>query len=638
MNAPMSALSRDMRRSLVWSRSALTAGAYAGGSNAYMQDNATGDLRLVLALDDGGALDTAYGSFSGGAGVAGATPDLSHVLFTSPAALVPGATEYNIYELDGDQVRLVSRAPDETPLGFQNVLPSATANPISADGRRIFWGHTRTQVYMREDGSHTVEISRPQRPGTDPDTEYFADFLYATPDGRNVFFQSATPLSADAEPAGPTTGSRLYRWRDGDLTELAVGAPAPGSPDARVLAATDDGDTVYYTNTVRVAGLNRARISVWRAGLGSHTIATLDQHPIRWDSGASSSVMSPDGKTFAFESLTELTGASHENDGCFVGDSSGNYYSGYCKQLYVYDLATDALACASCGRPGTPAVGFPGIGEMSSVFSSSGDALGGYIPSDLEQIYRPRAIADDGTVFFDSPAQLTGEDTDGKRDVYSYRSGQLRLLSPGTSSDAMFATVTPDGQSVVFATNDRLVGQDTDNNADVYVARVNGGLTGQLAAASKQSCEGDRCQGSPGKPPAPTDVSTDRPAGGDLPAPAVRARQLTKLSVTNPQTSRTTRIIVTIKAPAAGRVTVSGMGLRVGTRSVRAAQTVRLTVTLSASAVSRLKARGRLTVVARVGFAPDARGATQVRSVRLTFARKATRRVARNAHTARSTR
>jgi hypothetical protein len=163
-------------------RSSLSAEAPAGYQNLFLQD--LGSLSVFSPLlrepppnrPPGESLQLKY---------AGATEDLSHVLFaandalTRPSPFAPEAngedeSKNNLYEWSGSQLRLVNVQPngetipgaafgsgaklseERTDLLFQGVDFS---NAISADGSHIFWSSAKSgQVYVRINGEETVEV------------------------------------------------------------------------------------------------------------------------------------------------------------------------------------------------------------------------------------------------------------------------------------------------------------------------------------------------------------------------------------------------------------------------------------------------------------------------------------------------
>ena len=127
--------------------------------------------------------------------------------------------------MDG-QLRLVNVLPNGTThadatFGGLETLANEKLRPIlshviSADGSRIFWTDLNTDhIYMREDGTKTVEISSE---GT---------YQTATPDGSTVFYTNGDLYAYEVE-SGHTV----------DLT--------PGVTVAQVLGASENGEYVYY--------------------------------------------------------------------------------------------------------------------------------------------------------------------------------------------------------------------------------------------------------------------------------------------------------------------------------------------------------------------------------------------------------
>ena len=151
---------------------------------------------------------------------AGASADLSHVLFEANDDLLGGAGKLET-ELDEDVKQEVAGGEDGNDLydsvagrlSLINVLPDGTVAPhatfgsqqpeyggsalsslpdfghvISADGSRIFWtdltaGAKMERVYVREDGERTIPVSKGP-----------ARFWTATPDGRYAYYTEGEQL------------------------------------------------------------------------------------------------------------------------------------------------------------------------------------------------------------------------------------------------------------------------------------------------------------------------------------------------------------------------------------------------------------------------------------------------------------
>ena len=72
------------------------------------------------------------------------------------------------------------------------------------------------------------------------------------------------------------------------------------------------------------------------------------------------------------------------------------------------------LVCASCNPTGARPVG------PSSLATAPGYA---------EDLYRPRNLLEDGTLFFDSSDALVPHASDGRQNVYEYEHGHIYAIS-----------------------------------------------------------------------------------------------------------------------------------------------------------------------------------------------------------------
>ncbi|MCW3064925.1 MAG: hypothetical protein JWN32_2097, partial [Solirubrobacterales bacterium] len=256
----------------------------AGNFNANV-NGASSDVSQAFVVTNGGsaANNPVYGAWSvspdgsasllaanppgGSVEQVGSSPDGSHVVlaaYTEPLAPVPGGPLEPgadvLYEHVGGGLRLINvddsgnllnpsgaRFPSDSKYGGN----SGAFNAISSDGSRIFFysqqpGETpsqpKDQLYMRVNGSHTIEVSAPQ-PSAPPGSHVHATFAGASADGTKAFFTSSGQLTADATGTGPF----LYEFN------LPVGA---GSGSLRLIAGvdhpvsqvliSDDASHVYY--------------------------------------------------------------------------------------------------------------------------------------------------------------------------------------------------------------------------------------------------------------------------------------------------------------------------------------------------------------------------------------------------------
>lgn len=459
---PTLALSADYKKALVVSNRVLTPGeGFENGANIYIKDLASGTYEFIGASNANGAFNDFAKSSSSGTYIAGAE-DFSWVIFSSIPPLLPGAPNYALYrwsETGGFEV--LSTLPNGEPTSAMRASVEPIYHIVSADGSRIYYtafGGAEEGIFMRDGSGASKPISVSHVPG-DPATARTAILFGVTPDGRYAFFTSKAKLTSDApQHAKPIEdGPNLYRYdaADDSLKYLGVEAysspndPAPGL-NTGSLGIGADGNTVYFLETN--SSFFKENLAVWHEG-AVHSVASIS--PEGREQRAS-----PNGRYYVFA----------ESDGA----------------LRLYDAVTNETSCVSCLADGTP------------VPASSTEATGGDL---LFSNRGTLAVSDDGTVYFDTAGRLVAADVNGTRDVYSYRDGIRRLISPGNRPfDAIYADATADGSNVFFTTAQKLVGRDNDESIDVYDARVNGGLPVQNPPPPHE-CLRDDCKATPNAGP-----------------------------------------------------------------------------------------------------------------------------------------
>lgn len=461
-----------------------------------------------------------------------ATPDYGKILFESELDLAPGAAggAFKLYEWDHGTVELAGILPNGTPAaasgaGNGTVAAGATYThrAISADGSKVFFTAPSggvNNVYMRLDGTTTVQLNASETAATAPASAHYWD---ASASGSRVFFTSPQPLTDDA----PSTGdAKLYMYDttkpDGDphnLTYLSADnepSDLPSNVVLGVVGASADGRTVYFLDASQlVPGAppppsGGHPLFAWHEGeplAFVHMVTLDDEDKITFDSAAALG-----GKRSAVTASGDLLYLSDEPVGP-AGQDHGSCplnFSGACFEAYVYTLATHELRCASCSAGGAPASGDAQL--MLQGPSVGASARPGHLI---------RAISDDGRrVFFTTPSALVPEDVNGKADAYEYDvpSGTVSLLSSGHDpSDSYFMEASPSGDDAVFVTRARLVGWDRDQNYDLYDARVGGGFPEPRPAPP--ACAGDACKGAlAALPGAETGASSVFAGAGDASA------------------------------------------------------------------------------------------------------------------------
>jgi hypothetical protein len=481
----------------------------------------------------------------------GGSSDFSTKVFDANAALSPGApVGENVYEVKGAQLSLANVLPDGTlepdaqaggpeEADDSEEGSSEFSHAVSADGSRVFWTglESHPNLYMREDGSRTVQLDASQAVGPGG----HGHFWTASSDGERVFFtdDAAAGLTSDTVPA---SGANLYEYDvgDGRLTDLTATA------DARVEAvvgASEDGGYVYFVADGVLAPGAAVGDCEGRAGAAtahcdlyvSHDGTTRFVSPltqqdglggptgsgggVRGDwvtgQGGRSAEVSASGSV-VFESTLSLTG--YRNEGL--------------SELYAYDPAVlggaGSLICVSCDPSGSP--------PSDEVFTG---APAGLLPVSHNPAHAARLISDDGSrIFFDGAVPLVPQDTNGEVDAYEWEragagtctltDGCLYLLTGGKSDDGSFVIeASASGDDAFVLSRAQLVEADRNENYDVYDARVDG-----ARATAAPACTGAGCQGVPPAPPifaTPSSVTFE--GVGNFAAPAasaVKPKSLTK--------------------------------------------------------------------------------------------------------------
>ena len=527
--------------------------AEANERDLYVWNAATDDyVPVVTATNDetgepyGGKAASNWMEFRGG------TPDLSHVVFTSPFALTAGALtpsdlklceehepcadEKNLYEWSAGRLQLVNVLPDGKPtvaalLGRGELIGPYVVHAVSNDGRWIVWTHQnresslRPVLYVRDMvGKETFQVG-----------------------GKEAVYET---MSGD--------GSRVFYLEDGDLyefdtathsaTDITIHGPGEagaGVKDA-ILGSSEDGRYVYIVATgeltgsqqngqgatAQSGGLNLYMLHDTGSGWDLVYIATLsadDEHDWYASSGSVdpflnlrevTSHVSTDGRWLTFMSDRSLTG--YDNRDVLSGEAD--------EEVFLYSADTGRLVCASCSPTGERPHGIlfeeNGKGKTSKVLADpEGAWLGHWVAGSMPgwhpfrnslPMYEPRVLHDSGRLFFQSADALVPQDTNDEEDVYEYEppgvgtcteenpsysatsGGCISLISSGTSAqESIFYDSSESGDDVFFETASKLAWTDIDEAPDVYDARVDGGFPEPV---KPPACEGDACQGTQTSP------------------------------------------------------------------------------------------------------------------------------------------
>jgi hypothetical protein len=565
-------------------------------------------------ISQNGALETAAFAST----YVGSSADGNHVLFDTPQQLTPSdagqLAGQALYDRSDGHTTLVGVNTDGSltstcgaTVGNVKAVLSGTAlapvpaysYAVSADGSRVFFespdpqgsgdascspgqgGTQPVQLYLREDGARTTEISLSQKAGSvGTPAKDGATFQGATPDGSQVFFRSPDQLTDD--PAAASGGLYRYEVARRTLTFIAGGPGTVYTDRGGDPLISSDGSRVYLLASVAGNGPPGVNLYLWDDG----RISVISPAPAPQTHGPSApdASFSGDGLTLAFTAANDLTGF----------ESHGFY------EVYVYRATTRTLTCISCEGNGVAPSGnatFFGDGRHESNLAT-------------------RLVSEDGSrVFFASPERLLPQATNGLYNVYEWEAagrgscdaaardgGCLFLLSDGNGSDqAWLVGASADGRDVLFATNASLVPQDQDGgDTDLYDARADGGFPG---GSPVTQCDGDSCRSAPAAQP-------DMPSIGSItfsgPGDATPSVQSTAATLKITRTSiRGSGFVVRVNTPGDGRINGGGPGLTSVKRAVEKAGTYTLTFTLTAKSKRALGRKHKLALKVRVTYTPD---------------------------------
>jgi WD40-like Beta Propeller Repeat len=408
-----------------------------------------------------------------------ATPDLAHLLLTSPQPLTadlsaPGPE--SIFEWSAGQLQLASLIPPgpTTVCGGSTCIPAAEAGlrstvglsnevmrgSISADGSRVvFTTNTAGELgslYLRDlDRGETVLLDAPQEGSGGSGSAFFQ---LASADGSRVFFTDANRLTADSTAAKGKPDLYMCQIEvDGaghlacGLTDLTANPAEPADVQGAVIGASADGSNLYFVaQGALTAGEGAVEGDcgfqgfdpVGQCNLYSYDLGAESTRLIAVLSGADSNDwalggtnlklltarVSPNGRYLAFMSQRSLTGYDNRDAKTGVRD----------QEVFLYDnqgAPDHRLICPSCNPTGSRPRGiedialFPGLLVDRPLIwgkdTSSGQTIAANVPgwsfADTQHLlYQSRYLSASGRLFFNAADALAPSDSNGTFDVYQF--------------------------------------------------------------------------------------------------------------------------------------------------------------------------------------------------------------------------
>jgi hypothetical protein len=584
----------------------------------------------------------------------------------------PVGSLYEWSEATGPRVASVlpSNNKATTVSGSSGGTKGSNIGQISTDGSRIFFtagsdgegpGESAEagadEVYARINGSSTVSISKSHT--AVPDNG--ARFQAATADGGVVLFtanyglaESSTPSKAPGEVCERTSGAGegtghcdLYRYdlNSGTLTDLSVDATdASGATVRGVLGMSSDASAVYFSATGQlVPGMgntqaaNQATTGTTPYGLPKET---TEANVYEYRDGVLSYVATigtPEagvgGSDQQVDAVAGTAGTKNlvarvSSDGNFLLLGTQKQLNGYDNrqqgsetrewEQYEYSEASSSLICISCKPSGERPIVNPATQEHAPF-----EAHGVFVNHPLSL---PNSLNDDGRVFFDSFDPLVAQATN--KDVNAYEwdpvgvggceqaAGCVGILDSGTDSfPSYFEDASLNGNDVYVTTVGQLAPQDTDGLRDIYDVRVDGGI---LFTPPPPGCSGEECQGPLGGGLAGSAHASETAHGGNPPltnAPPTAGVTPPEAGVKGfirRKLSRSHRVMVSVVAPGAGRISVTGNGLKMRKLAVSKGGKYVLSVPLTVKEIKALKRKHRLKLRIHVSFVSTAGHASSI--------------------------
>jgi Tol biopolymer transport system component len=221
---------------------------------------------------------------------------------------------------------------------------------VSADGSRIVFKVSAPdggQIYMREDGTRTVEVSESRR--SVPDAERPAGLFGASVDGSRVLITSEAALTDDAEPGNVD----IYRYdveREEleDLTRNRVSEGSGGT--SSVLGISEDASYVYFQT--RYGGAE-PRIYLFHDGEVRY-IATGEASGGPWAHNPDPVRVSPDGRYLVFATRSRIS--AYDNTDALTGQPD---WPSTCSAVSSTTAPSSSKAATRSSRPTPTASGTP---------------------------------------------------------------------------------------------------------------------------------------------------------------------------------------------------------------------------------------------------------------------------------------
>jgi hypothetical protein len=519
------------------------------------------------------------------------------------------------------------------------------------------------EVFIRrspENGTATtVEASAPQHGASTVDTG--ARFQAASKNGNLIFFTanygltpststgSEAPTKCEQLPGhlGPGCDLYVYDGESGSLTDISADKEAltgdkKGAGVRSVLGISEDGAVVYFAATGQlVPGQGNtqvqneepthpaANVYAFHDGKLSY-VSTIGQQEAG-DSGAHPVFLPAELDAISGEKGMQYTVSRVPANGEYllfatnlpVREYDGEKYENRDQitneadyELYEYSLTSEAVTCVSCNPDRAVRPIQRGLEGPFAAFESNHDG------------YLTRTLTNNGEVFFDSVDPLVSQATNKTVNVYEWQpdgiggcelaAGCVHILDSGTDPNpSYFADASANGENVFITTQQALAPQDQDGLRDVYDVRVDGGIL----EVSPGHCLEEGCPEGHVEIGSTSRASETGIGGGNPPLHTVsedegkhEVESFTAHSVSVKHTVKGRSVTVSVSAPAAGHISISGAGLKTAKKTVAKAGAYKLVASLTAKEAKVLERKRHVKLTLHIMFAPTSGHATTVSS------------------------
>jgi hypothetical protein len=471
---------------------------------------------LVSPPDTNGRVPTGavFGSFGGSPPVLLVAADGKSATFGTEGGALPGSEGGGFYD-----TYVSTRGPDAWRTQFSGLSGSQAQEPypggVSVDHDYSLWTVNKQRGSLAAGNHLRGPAGVIEEVGIGSLGKGEAGGRWISPGAEHLIFESSAKLEPEAPPAGtraiydrsPAGPTRVVSLLPGDVGAI-------GGQSADYLGATPDGSAVVF----RLGGIVYVRLN------NRETVKVVDD-PVLYGGiadDASRVFYVKDGNVFAFETASEVTSAvGSGGKSTMVTVSADGSYVYFVSPLVLDAQANDQGVEALAGDPnlyawdatspetvrfiatvlekdvvgelpppngGSEKIGGLGMWTSDAVFPEQGRLRG---PAN-----DPSRTSSDGRVLiFESRAQLSDYNNEGRSEIYRYEANadaldcvscnptgapvasEARLESryapllfsiPPVNAVSEIANLTSGGDVVFFQSADRLAAGDVDGKIDVY--------------------------------------------------------------------------------------------------------------------------------------------------------------------------